>query len=530
MKGFVLGLDGLGFDVLISLIGDGVLPSLKEVRCSAAGGPLRTVFPPVTAPAWLALATGLNPGMTGAFDYINKAEAEGNPIVPISSAYYAGRAVWDLLNSTGRKVGVFNYPTLSPPPKVNGFAVSGIGRSGRHPLCFPGELENTLNRIAGGYEDFLNLRDSRYRRDIGLFFDDIDRIFRKQAAVLKHLVREQEWDFFWSVFSFTDWAQHVLWKWIDPTHPLHDRNEAGPVLRRYREFWRRLDGFIGELLEMLPRETVFMIVSDHGAGSVDSVFYPNSWLEKRGWLTRRKAGWKGIASEKLKLFSAGSDNKYANKILNFLRHRVLGITSAVDLIDEENSFAYTPEHNTMFGCISLTKMGKKSAGFREELVEELRQLPKDVRGVQEVEVHLPAEIYQGPYVELAPDILFVVNGYRSTVEVDFSDEPFVSRPSIEMRTGGHRPEGVFMACGDAIRNVRLKGISVLDVAPTILAMYGVEIPSQIDGRVITEMFRPEMLETMSIRRAEGVCGAEQGIAEEGDLEHMKSVLKSLGYM
>ena len=125
MKVFILGLDGATFDCLNPLMEEGVIPNIKELCDNWASGPLQTIFPPVTAPAWLALATGLNPGKTGVFDYINKKSPEGYKMVPISSAYYEKRAIWDLLGKKKYNVGIFNYPTLSPPPKVNGFQSVG---------------------------------------------------------------------------------------------------------------------------------------------------------------------------------------------------------------------------------------------------------------------------------------------------------------------------------------------------------------------------------------------------------------------
>jgi predicted AlkP superfamily phosphohydrolase/phosphomutase len=82
MKTFVLGLDGATFDQLKPLMDQGYLPTIKSMCAHGASGPLETVFPPVTAPAWLSMATGLNPGKSGIFDYINKISADSNVFTP----------------------------------------------------------------------------------------------------------------------------------------------------------------------------------------------------------------------------------------------------------------------------------------------------------------------------------------------------------------------------------------------------------------------------------------------------------------
>ena len=146
MKVFILGLDGATFEILNPLMAEGLMPNLHQLCIDGVHGPMRTIFPPVTAPAWLALATGLNPGKTGAYDYINRSDPSSDLYVPISSAYYVDRSVWDYLNKAGLSVGIFNYPTLSPPPPVNGFAVSGMGGSNGE-MTYPADIEAEIEQL-----------------------------------------------------------------------------------------------------------------------------------------------------------------------------------------------------------------------------------------------------------------------------------------------------------------------------------------------------------------------------------------------
>jgi len=529
LKVFVLGLDGATFECLTPLMEQDVIPNIKEICSNWASGPLRTIFPPVTGPAWLSLATGLNPGKTGVFDYINRKSSKGLEMAPVSSAYYENRAIWDYLGKQGYKVGIYNYPTLSPPPGVNGFVVCGMGGYKKEHLCFPEELEQELNEVTNGYEVRLNLRSGRYKRNVDLFFEDLNRIITKQAKALKYLIEKKEWDFFFGVFSFTDWMQHLLWRHIDDTHPLYDHKRSPNVKTKFHDTWRRIDEIIGDLFHSLT-DTRYIIVSDHGAGPIDSAFYPNTWLRKKGWLKRKRLGWRSVLAQRMTPLSADIDNKYFNKLINVFKTKILKNNGTMDLIDLENSLAYSPEHAGMFGCINLTQRGREISGFKERLVDELNHLTESLDGVYGVEIYLPELIYSGPYVDLAPDILFTINKYRASVEIDLTKEAFVYSPSLEMRTGGHRMEGVFIAKGDIFRNVQLQNISILDIAPTIMALYNMEIPSQMDGRVITECIRPELLSSMNIRKSKEIYEEKQTVKEKGDLEEMKKMLKSLGYI
>ena len=532
MRVFILGLDGATFTQLDPMMEAGILPNIKEICDSYVSGPSQTIMPPVTAPAWLSIATGLNPGKTGVFDYISRVSSESESMAPISSKYYEGKAIWNILNKNGLKTGIFNYPTLSPAPEVDGFVVGGIGSDKYRKLCYPESLADELHRICADYEVLLNLRSPKYRKDINLFFQDIGKVLENQALMLMHLVQNKEWDFFFAVFSITDWIQHVLWKDIDENHPLYDKVKSPSIKGKYFEIWRRVDEIIGELLNIFPDDINFFIVSDHGLGPLTSVFYPNPWLERKGWLRRKRGiGVRKFITEKLKSFSESFDNKYSNALVYRVKRKVLKIESAIDFIDLEKSLAYSPEHNTMYGCINLTAKGRKTADFKRKLIEEVRHLPDEFEGIKSVDIMLPEEIYKGPYVELSPDIFFSINDYQSTVEIAFDKKIFLESPSLIMRTGSHRLDGVFMARGNMFQKVKIK-TSILDIAPTILAIYGIEIPNRMDGRVLTECIDASALKSMNIRIGKGkeISDDQQRLKEGDDLEEMKRMLKSLGYM
>lgn len=529
MKTFVLGLDGATFEQLDPMMAEGLLPNIKKICDKYTKGSLETIIPPVTAPAWLAMATGLNPGKTGVFDYINRVSASKETLAPVSSKYYSGKAVWDLLNNRGYKTGIFNYPTLAPAPEVDGFVLGGMGADNFTKKCYPKQLSDEITKKFGSYKVLLNLRSPKYRKNINLFFDDINYILETQTKVMKYLILNKEWDFFFGVYSITDWIQHVLWKDIDDTHPLYDKDKSPEIRQKYLDIWKRLDEIIGELQQSLPVGTNFLIVSDHGSGPLTSVFYPNSWLEKKGWLKKKKGMWfKRYLSEKLTSLSESFDNKYSNLLAYRIKKRVLKIGSTIDFIDIDNSLAYSPEHNTMYGCLNITEKGKRESGFRKKIVQSLENLPNEFDEIKSVELIFPEDIYTGKYSELSPDIFFIINKYEATVEIPFKKDIFIQEPSVYMRTGSHRPKGVFMAAGDNFKKTEIKP-RIIDIAPTILALYGIEIPESIDGTVLTDCIKEDKLKSMNIKKGKGIVDSNIEQNEE-DMDKMKDMLTSLGYM
>ena len=57
----------------------------------------------------------------------------------------------------------------------------------------------------------------------------------------------------------------------------------------------------------------------------------------------------------------------------------------------------------------------------------------------------------------------------------------------------HDLQGVFMACGPDIRddNSKLTNLKIYDITPTVLHMFGLPATTEMDGRVLTEIFKPD---------------------------------------
>ena len=63
----VFGLDGLYWEILIPWINEGHLPNFQKIIREGAYGGLLSTIPYYTAPAWLSMMTGKNPGKLGVY-------------------------------------------------------------------------------------------------------------------------------------------------------------------------------------------------------------------------------------------------------------------------------------------------------------------------------------------------------------------------------------------------------------------------------------------------------------------------------
>ena len=92
--------------------------------------------------------------------------------------------------------------------------------------------------------------------------------------------------------------------------------------------------------------------------------------------------------------------------------------------------------------------------------------------------------------------------------------------------------GIFIAAGEAFRGINLETVSILDIAPTIMALYDIEIPPEVDGRVLRECIEPGVLKGMKMRVGKDTRTEkdEQTGMKQEDLDDMRKMLKSLGYL
>jgi predicted AlkP superfamily phosphohydrolase/phosphomutase len=114
--------------------------------------------------------------------------------------------------------------------------------------------------------------------------DESYRMTEQRFKAANYLLANKPWDFFVMVEMGPDRLNHGIWSYIDPNHPRHQ--PGNPYIDSLREYYRYLDGKVGELLDAhAGDDTTILVVSDHGAKAMVGGICFNEWLRREGYLS-----------------------------------------------------------------------------------------------------------------------------------------------------------------------------------------------------------------------------------------------------
>lgn len=503
-KILIIGLDGATWNVLNPLIESGILSSIAYLKRNGAYGVLDSVFPPITGPAWVSLATGKNPGKTGIFDFLNRRD-KGFNLEPIDSRdFIKNGAFWDYLSQKGRKVGIYNYPFLYPPYQINGFMISGFGSPENSNIIYPSDLKAKLADLIKDYRISVPFGALKYRNNEELFLKDIYKLLDKQKEIIKILLDSIEIDVFFVVISASDFLQHYMWKYWEEDSQC-DKN-AAKYRNDFINIWRFIDQIMDFIINKFMASHIF-IVSDHGFGDCKKSFLVNTWLEREGYLIRRK-DFKTEMVSKLreinfeKLLPKAIYRAYGKLASLFLSKGIISTKFTQEQIDLTHSRAFALNHSTV-GQIYINSMDKNPNApisskeeysmLRKEIIDKLRSFVIESGEAEKIEIYSSDEIYFGEKVKYLPDIVFLIDDCGCDIINNRFEKRIWLPKALINKSGNHRKEGIFIGYGSHIKNLKLENLNITDFAPTILYLMNSIIPQDVDGRVIFEMFKKSFI-------------------------------------
>jgi len=430
-RAVLIGLDGTPYSLARRFIEDGTMPHLAEIAGRGSLLQMDTSIPDISSVAWTSFMTGANPGRHGVYGFLDLQPNSYKIYFP-NSRHIKSETLWDVAGRAGRRSVVINVPSTYPAQALNGVLVAGFVAVDLNKATYPADLVPRLKAM--DYRIDVDARKVQESHD-ALMADVLETLERRVTALLD-LFDNQEWDLFIGVITETDRLQHFFMDAIeDPAHKYHSA---------FREFYRKVDSFLGQIAERL-RDEAFLIMSDHGFTPIKQQVYLNRWLLDHGFL-------------KLKP----------------------NPRSIEDIDDGSRAFALDP------GRIYVNLKSRYPNGSVEQ--SDCRQILAEIsKGLSEISVDGTSivkriyerdELFAGPCLDRAPD-LCVQSVYGYDLKGAVNKQELMDR---EVFTGMHTQDDSTLFINVPSTQLRADKPHITDIAPTLLDSIGMAVPQGMDGR------------------------------------------------
>lgn len=291
------------------------------------------------------------------------------------------------------------------------------------------------------------------------FLEHADGILNEKINILREELGQFKSGLFFFYFDTLDMTQHMFWRYIDPLHPLYE--PGYPCKDTIFNYYEKIDRIIGEALNYLDKDTTLIVLSDHGFNSFRFGVHLNRWLLENGYLflkegeTENNEFFENVDWSKTKAYALGFGGIYLNKI----GREYYGI------LDES-----------------------EAQGVKQKIRKELKEFRNpDTQELIVNNIYDAQEIYNGPYLKDAPDLFVGFNaGYRASWQTALGGQSSVVIEENKRKWSGDHLIDPILVPGVIFINkkVDLKNPSIMDLAPTILDLFGIDKPNKMQGRVL----------------------------------------------
>jgi len=431
-------------------------PNIKIMLEHGVHGKLRTCDPPITIPAWMVMSTGKKAGTLGLYGFRHRKGNSYDDFWIATSYNIKEPKVWDIIAEKGLRSCILGLPPSYPVQPINGCLVSGfITPDITSNYTYPPELKDEIKKHVGNY-----ILDANFRiEDKTSLLREIYEMTKIHFKTVKYLMKNKNWDYFKFVIIGLDRFHHAFWKYYDKKH---SKYKAGNQFEgEMRRFYQYLDQEIGEILDLLSENTITMIVSDHGVKAMKGLICVNMALEQLGLLKFKKKPKPGtrIGDAEIDWFKSyawGWGGYYARIFLNVEGREARGIIKKKDY--------------------------EKT---RSKIAQKLRNIKDDQGNRMNTKVYRPEDLFQTIRGD-SPDLMVYFDdlNWRSAGTIGY-DSMYLKDNDTGPDDAVHDYHGIFIIYDPKNKNGKDLGIkNILDIAPTSLKLFGIEVPKDMEGNII----------------------------------------------
>ena len=454
-KVVVIGLDcATPKTVFEDFLGD--CPNIKRLMEYGVYGNLRSSDPPITIPSWMVLSTGKSAGTLGVYGFRHRKENSYTDFWIANSSTIKEPKIWDILGEKGYQSIILGVPPTYPIQPIIGHLVSCfITPDTLSNYTYPPELKLEIDENIGPY-----ILDVPFRiKSKEELLINIHKMTNVHFETVKYLMKTKKWDYVQFVIIGLDRIHHSFWKYYDKNHVKY---EPGNIFESaLKNYYKKLDKEIGEVLKLVDEDTIIFVVSDHGAKAMKGCLCVNMVLEKLGLLK-----FKERPKPKTKIEDAE--------------------------IDWEHTYAWG--WGGYYARIFLNVKGREEKGlinpeeyeqWRDKIKKLLLEIPDDRGNPMNTKIYKPEELYSIIRGD-APDLLVYFDDlyWRSAGTVGY-DSIYLEENDTGPDDAVHDYDGIFIIY-DPKRRIgkKLSKKNIIDITPTILNTFGIEIPNDMEGKII----------------------------------------------
>ena len=299
-------------------------------------------------------------------------------------------------------------------------------------------------------------------RSNGIFMDDeylkqATLVLDERLELLEYAVKNYEDGLLFFYFSSSDLQSHMFWWNADENsnHPSRSTPEAQKYFAHIQQLYQRLDQVVGDLDDRYGSQATIIVMSDHGFANFGRQFNLNSWLRDFGFLNPSECS--SILTNpdwsRTKAYGLGINGLYLN------------------LKGRERD--------------GIVEPGEEQEQLTRKLIARLQSV-RDFDGKKVInKVYRADEIYQGAATTLAPDLIVgYARGYRASWATCLGElTPDVLMDNDSAWSADHCADALevpgILCCNHKLTS---ESPSLIDIAPSILATYGLKTPSSMSGK------------------------------------------------